>query len=58
MKFLLDTHVFLWFIGGDTKLPSGWRDTICDPQHEIYLSVVSLWESIVKYQLEVKRKGS
>ncbi|MGZ8920741.1 MAG: type II toxin-antitoxin system VapC family toxin [Limisphaerales bacterium] len=51
MKFLLDTHVFLWFIGGDTKLPARWRDTICDPQHEIYLSVVSLWEAIVKYQL-------
>ena len=51
MKFLLDTHVFLWFTGGDTKLPARWRDTICDPQHEIYLSVVSLWEAIVKYQL-------
>jgi len=51
MKFLLDTHVFLWFISGDTRLAAGWRDTIRDPQHEIYLSVVSLWEAIVKYQL-------
>ncbi len=51
MKFLLDTHVFLWFIGGDSKLPASWRDTIRDPQHEIYLSAVSLWEAIVKYQL-------
>lgn len=42
MKFLLDTHVFLWFIGGDTRLATGWRDTIRDPQHEIYLRVVSL----------------
>jgi PIN domain nuclease of toxin-antitoxin system len=51
MKFLLDTHIFLWFISGDTRLPAGWRDTIRQPQHEIFLSVVSLWETIIKYQL-------
>ena len=51
MKFLLDTPVFLWFISGDARLPAGWRDTIRQPQHEIYLSVVSLWETIIKYQL-------
>jgi PIN domain nuclease of toxin-antitoxin system len=51
MKFLLDTHIFLWFISGDPRLPAGWRDTIQRPQHEIFLSVVSLWETIIKYQL-------
>jgi PIN domain nuclease of toxin-antitoxin system len=51
MKFLLDTHVFLWFIGGNAKLPAEWRDTIRQPHHEVYLSVVSLWEAIIKYQL-------
>ena len=51
MKFLLDTHVFLWFISGDARLPTGWRDTIRQPHHEVYLSVVSLWETIIKYQL-------
>ncbi|MGH7871388.1 MAG: type II toxin-antitoxin system VapC family toxin [Candidatus Binatia bacterium] len=51
MKFLLDTHVLLWFISGDTRLPAGWRDTIRQPHHEVYLSVVSLWETILKYQL-------
>jgi len=51
MKFLLDTHIFLWFISGDTRLPAGWLDTIQRPQHEIFLSVVSLWETIIKYQL-------
>ena len=51
MKFLLDTHVFLWFISGDTRLTAEWRDTIRHPQHEIYLSVVSLWEAIIKHQL-------
>jgi len=51
MKFLLDTHVLLWFISGDARLPAGWRDTIRQPHHEIYSSVVSLWETILKHQL-------
>ena len=51
MKLLLDTHIFLWFISGDTQLPGDWRDSIRDPGHEVYVSVVSLWEAIVKHRL-------
>lgn len=51
MKLLLDTHVFLWYIIGDKRLPSGMRDTIRDLNNEIYLSVVSVWEATIKYQL-------
>ena len=51
MKILLDTHVFLWFISGDTRLSSNVRDAIRDPINEVYLSAVSIWEAIVKYQL-------
>ena len=51
MKILLDTHIFLWFISGDSRLSTDVRDAIRDPDNEIYLSVVSDWESIVKYQL-------
>jgi len=51
MKLLLDTHVFLWFISGDKRLPEGVRDSIRDLNNEIYLSVVSQWETTVKYQL-------
>lgn len=51
MKFLLDTHVFLWFICGDSRLPTAWRDVIQQPVNEIYLSVVSLWETIIKHKL-------
>ena len=36
MKFLLNTHVFLWFISGDTRLPVGWRDMIRQPHHDVY----------------------
>ena len=51
MKILLDTHIFLWFISGDTQLSVNLRDKIRDPDNEIYLSAVSVWEAIVKYQL-------
>jgi len=51
MKLLLDTHIFLWYISGDHHLPKSLKDIIQDSANEVYLSVVSLWESIVKYRL-------
>ncbi|MBD1845004.1 type II toxin-antitoxin system VapC family toxin [Cyanobacteria bacterium FACHB-63] len=51
MKILLDTHIFLWFISGDTRLSTEVRDVIRDPDNEVYLSSVSIWEATVKYQL-------
>lgn len=51
MKLLLDTHVFLWFISGDSRLPDYMRDGVRDRNNEVYLSVVSLWETIIKHQL-------
>jgi PIN domain nuclease of toxin-antitoxin system len=51
MRILLDTHIFLWFISGDTQLSTDVRDAIREPDNEIYLSAVSVWEAIVKYQL-------
>ncbi|MEP0915597.1 type II toxin-antitoxin system VapC family toxin [Leptolyngbya sp. DQ-M1] len=51
MKILLDTHIFLWFISGDTQLLTDVRDAIRDPDNEVYLSAISVWEAIVKYQL-------
>jgi PIN domain nuclease of toxin-antitoxin system len=51
MKILLDTHIFLWFISGDNRLSTDIRDIIRDSDNAVYLSVVSVWESIIKYQL-------
>jgi Uncharacterized protein conserved in bacteria len=51
MKILLDTHIFLWFISADIRLSTDVRDAIRDPDNEVYLSAVSVWEAIVKYQL-------
>jgi PIN domain nuclease of toxin-antitoxin system len=51
MKLLLDTHVFLWYISADAQLPTAFRLAIDDPNNEAYLSVVSVWESVIKYAL-------
>jgi PIN domain nuclease of toxin-antitoxin system len=51
MKILLDTHIFLWFISGDNKLLKDVREAIQDPNNEVFLSAISVWEAIVKYQL-------
>jgi PIN domain nuclease of toxin-antitoxin system len=51
MRLLLDTHIFLWFINGDVRLPADWRDRIRDAENVVSLSVVSIWEAIVKHRL-------
>jgi len=42
MKLLLDTHSFLWFIGGDERLSSTARTLIEDINNDVFLSVASL----------------
>jgi PIN domain nuclease of toxin-antitoxin system len=51
MKILLDTHIFLWFITNNKRLSQNFCDAISNQDNEIYLSVVSVWEAMIKYQL-------
>jgi PIN domain nuclease of toxin-antitoxin system len=51
MDLLLDTHIFLWYISGAPQLPPVIRDHIRDPDNQVYLSVISVWEAILKHQL-------
>ncbi len=51
MRILLDTHIFLWYITADAQLPADLRDTIREPANEVFLSVVSVWEAVIKYAL-------
>jgi PIN domain nuclease of toxin-antitoxin system len=50
MNLLIDTHIFLWLINNDPRLPDSFRDAVHNPQNEVYLSVVSIWEALIKYQ--------
>lgn len=51
MRILLDTHVFLWLITNDSRLPAHFTTAIRDPANEPLLSVVSVWEIIIKHDL-------
>lgn len=51
MRILLDTHVFLWYITADPKLPHAFRESIQNPDNEIYLSAASIWEAVIKHML-------
>jgi len=51
MKIILDTHIFLWFITNNKRLADKYYDAISNQDNEIYLSVVSVWEATIKYQL-------
>lgn len=51
MKILLDTHVFLWYISSDQRLSENQRACIQDLNNEVYLSIVSVWEVIIKCQI-------
>lgn len=47
-KYLLDTHILLWYVGNSKKLSSTVRDIINDSTNAIYYSIVSLWEAEIK----------
>ncbi|QEL14844.1 type II toxin-antitoxin system VapC family toxin [Limnoglobus roseus] len=51
MNVLLDTHIFLWHILNDAKLPTAYRLTIQNPSNRVYLSAASVWEAVIKYQM-------
>ena len=51
MRILLDTCTFLWLITDDTALSAPARNAFVDPDNEVYLSAVSVWEIAVKHSL-------
>ncbi|WP_158809703.1 type II toxin-antitoxin system VapC family toxin [Beijerinckia sp. L45] len=51
MKLLLDTHALLWWLSDDTRLGRTARNDIADASNDILVSVVSLWEIVVKVRI-------
>jgi PIN domain nuclease of toxin-antitoxin system len=51
VKLLLDTHAFLWFIAGDTKLSLKCRALIEDDENEKLVSIASVLEIAIKTSL-------
>lgn len=51
MKLLLDTHILLWTLNDDPRLSEDAREWIDREDSEIYYSVISPWETEIKYSL-------
>ena len=51
MKLLLDTSAFLWFVLDSDRLPPATRATLREHETDVWLSVVSVWEVMVKSQI-------
>jgi PIN domain nuclease of toxin-antitoxin system len=48
MDLLLDTHVFLWWDAGDSRLAAAARSAIADPGNRVFVSAASVWEIAIK----------
>jgi len=51
-RFILDTHVLLWWLEGSKRLKKDIKNLIADEQNQVFVSVVSFWEISIK-----NRKG-
>ncbi len=51
MKLLLDTHTFIWWDTDPQQLSSHVLALCHDPENQLTLSVVSIWEMAIKLQI-------
>jgi PIN domain nuclease of toxin-antitoxin system len=51
VRLLLDTHVFLWWLGNDPSLSENLRVKLADPRNEVFVSSVSAFEISTKFRI-------
>jgi PIN domain nuclease of toxin-antitoxin system len=51
VRYLLDTHTFLWLATDDPKLTPAARAIFIDSEHDCFLSAASVWEMAIKSSL-------
>lgn len=51
MRLLLDTHAFLWWLAGSSRLPLAARRAIADESNHVLVSAASAWELTTKHRL-------
>jgi PIN domain nuclease of toxin-antitoxin system len=47
----MDTHAFMWFVNGDSRLGANARQEIENQDNISYLSIGSLWEIAIKINI-------
>jgi PIN domain nuclease of toxin-antitoxin system len=51
VRYLLDTHTFIWLATDDPQVTPTVRAIFLDPAHECFLSAASIWEMAIKSSL-------
>ena len=51
MRFLIDTHILIWFLEGNSLLSAKQRSLIEDGDNSVLVSIASLWEIGIKVSL-------
>lgn len=51
MRFLLDTHILVWWAGAEQDLPAGVGSALSAPANDVFFSAVSAVELAVKAAL-------
>ena len=51
MHLLLDTHAFLWWLAGDSRLSAPAKQAIADEDNAVHVSAASAWEITTKFRL-------
>ena len=49
MKYLLDTNILIWFFDDNKMLPQKIKNLIENKNNDIYISIISLWEIVMKF---------
>jgi len=51
LRFLLDTHCWLWMQVSPERIPEQAREQLTDPESSLFLSAASSWEIAIKWAL-------
>ena len=49
MNILLDTHILIWALNDDARLPGKAKELLLDENNVVYYSTVSIWEVSIKH---------
>ncbi|KAK42811.1 type II toxin-antitoxin system VapC family toxin [Caballeronia sp. LZ029] len=47
MRLLLDTHVYIWSVAKDRRMPTDFRELIAEAD-QVFVSTASIWELSIK----------
>jgi len=52
MEYILDTHILLWIVDDNPKLSKNVKSIYLNPSNDMYISLASIWELVIKISLQ------